>query len=364
MVRPVAWNPSGAHVGHVAAVAEAGSVLAVFADDGATVFSSGAVVATDRKARRWLDAGTIVGSDGASQWVVGIDGDGRVRYLHGSNSFEDVSARFGLEGLRVHGAAMLDARRAAFLLDGEMAVADGHRVTRYATGPLQALDGGAGKAVAVGQDMLVVFEGPAFGGKTYSLPGVKQAAIGSDGRIYAATSRALFASTKGGDLALLYDAQANTIHGLVASAGHVWFADGRELGLVQGDRVAESSGAGVPEDARLQASSSGDVWVLGGVLGGALGRGDLQRFRSVEAGAGSAGTRWSTSLAPVFARACASCHLPSGVSGTDLSTSNAWQSEREAIRQRVVVTRSMPPEGHPLSDSDRSAIAAWVSAPP
>ncbi|HEY6458624.1 MAG TPA: cytochrome c, partial [Polyangiaceae bacterium] len=101
-------------------------------------------------------------------------------------------------------------------------------------------------------------------------------------------------------------------------------------------------------------SSSGDVWVLSG--------GSLQRFARVDPEA-ALGARWSSSLAPVFARACATCHLPGGVSGTDLSSAEAWHSERAAIRRRVVDTRTMPPEGHELSDADRAAIRAWLEAP-
>jgi hypothetical protein len=327
--------------------------VAVFGEDGATVLSGGAVAATDRTLHGWSQAGTIAGTDGSSRWLVGIDGDGRLRYLHGMNRFEDVSARFGLEGQRVRGLATLDEKRVAFLLGQEIAVADGRHVTRYATGPLQGLEGGGGKAVAVGQDALVVFDGAALSTRTYSLPGVKEAAVGSDGRVYALTSRALFATANDGDLSLLYDAQMDTLHGLVASATHVWFADGPELGLVQGEHVAESRGAAVPPDAVLLSSPSGDVWVLAS--------GQLQRFRAVEDQAGAVGSTWSSTIAPVFARSCAACHLPNGVSGTDLSTFTAWQTERDAIRQRIVVTRSMPPEGHPLSEADRAAIAAWVS---
>jgi mono/diheme cytochrome c family protein len=68
------------------------------------------------------------------------------------------------------------------------------------------------------------------------------------------------------------------------------------------------------------------------------------------------------SIAPVFARACSSCHLPSGPSGIDLSTPEAWQAERANIHDRVVVRHTMPPEGHTLSDTDLAAIRAWTES--
>ena len=73
------------------------------------------------------------------------------------------------------------------------------------------------------------------------------------------------------------------------------------------------------------------------------------------------GATWDQTLAGVFARACSACHLPDGVSGTDLSTPEGWQSERAVIRDRVLVGRTMPPEGHALSDADRASIAAWAT---
>jgi hypothetical protein len=136
----------------------------------------------------------------------------------------------------------------------------------------------------------------------------------------------------------------------------VWFADGPEFGVVEGDHVAETSGARLPPDASLSASPSGDVWVVGGGRGPAL-----RRFARVEAQAHS-NVSWSATLGPIFARSCSPCHLATGVSGTDLSTAGAWERERALIDERVVRGHSMPPEGHPLSDADRDAIRVWAEA--
>ena len=135
-VRPVAWNPSSAPVGHVRAVADTGSVVAVLGEAGATILLSGVVVATDRAVTDWVEAKVIRGADGAPRWIVGIDGKGRLYYLRGLSSFEDVSARFGLEGRAVRGAAMLDPTRIGFLLDGEVAIAQAGRVDRFAVPPI------------------------------------------------------------------------------------------------------------------------------------------------------------------------------------------------------------------------------------
>jgi hypothetical protein len=352
-VKSVAWNPANADVGAVTAVADAGRVVAVFGQAGATVLSSGAVVARDASITSWVDAQAIHGADGAACWIVGVDGRGRLHYVRGLSSLEDVSSRYGLDGRRVRGVAMLDPKRVAFLLDGEIAVADGARVTRFGVPPLRAIEAGNGSGAGVGTDVVVSFDG-SMSARTFPLRGVTAAVVGSEGRLYATTGRALYASTPQGDLALLYDAAAETLHGLAASGDHVWFADGAELGTVDGDRVYETNGLHLAPRSALAPSSSGDVWVLSG--------GSLQRFARADPEA-ALGPRWSSSLAPVFARACASCHLPGGISGTDLSSPEAWHSERAAIRRRVVDTRTMPPEGHELSDADRAAIRAWLDTP-
>jgi len=352
-VRPVAWNPAAAQVGKVSAVADVGSTVAVFGDGGATVLSSGAVVASDRSVTDWVDAQAIRGADGSPRWIVGVDGKGRIHFLHGLSSFEDVSSRYGLDGRRVLGVAMLDSTRVGFLLDQEIAVADGRRVTRYGASALAALLGGGGYGAGVGTNAVTLFDAK-MTARTFPLPGVTFAAVGPDGRLFATTRRALYASTEHGDLALVYDAGGETLHGLVASGDHVWFADGAELGVVDGERVAETSGVHVSPDARLASSPSGDVWVLAS--------GVLQRFARAEPET-ALGVTWSATLAPIFARSCSSCHLPGGASGVDLSTAEGWQSERGAIHARVVQNKTMPPEGHPLLDADRAAIQAWTEHP-
>jgi mono/diheme cytochrome c family protein len=182
---------------------------------------------------------------------------------------------------------------------------------------------------------------------------VTHAALGANGRLYATTPRAVYAGDASGNLALVYDATAATIHGLVMSGSQVWFADGDELGVVEDGRVAETSGAKIGRDAKLSSSTSGDVWVLSG--------GALDRFARADSAPSSPSTAaWTGAIAPIFARSCSSCHLPDGISGTDLSNAAAWDGERAQIRERVVERRSMPPQGHPLSESDREAIRKWV----
>ncbi|HEY2517724.1 MAG TPA: cytochrome c [Polyangiaceae bacterium] len=356
-VRHVTWNAAGALVPKARAVAEAGDVVAVFADDGATVFASGAKVATDRTVTGWRDAETLTGPDGSAGWIVGIGGDGRLYHLRARSAFEDVTERYGLGNQHVRGAAVLGGAP-VFLLDREIALADGRKVVRYAEGPFAEIAGGAEAGALVGTSGVAVLDPGKKAMTPFALPGATHAAIGPGGRLYAATARGVYAANERGELALLYDAGADTLHGLVASGDRVWFADGTELGVVAADHVEESHGANIAADAHLAPSPSGDVWVL---AASGVDRFTLGRAAAPAAGLDGGGA-WNA-LGPVFARACAACHLPGGESGTDLSTLKGWQGEKKEIKGRVLDDRTMPPEGHALSDADRAAIRAWMDGP-
>ena len=92
-VHEVVWNPTQAAMGRVQAVAEGSGVTVVFADTGATVLSSGAVLAVDHSRTDWVDAALIPGAAGESPWIVGLSGAGRLYRLKDRTRFEDVSAR-------------------------------------------------------------------------------------------------------------------------------------------------------------------------------------------------------------------------------------------------------------------------------
>jgi len=351
-VRRLEWNVNHVPLSNVRAVADDGGVVAVLTGSGASVFSAGALAATDTKGEGWTSASVIPGADGSPRWIVGVDALGKVEYLRNLSEFEDVSPRYGLEGARVRSVVALGGASVAFVLDHELAIADGKRVTHYPTAPLSQVAGGGGALVGVTTDAVHVFRTTEKTGVSFPLPGVLAAAVGAEGKVYAATRAALYASDGFGGLSLVYHA-AQGIHGLVVSGTRVWFADGTELGVLDGGSVAETQGAHVGKDARLASSLSGDVWVLDG--GGVL------RYQAAIATA-SEQAEWAASIAPVFARACASCHLPEGRAGFDLSTPVAWSTHRGDIVQRVLVSKTMPPYGSPLSEADRATLKAWTDA--
>lgn len=193
-VAPVVWNASNAPVGNVRAVADAGDVVAVFSDTGATVLASKAVVATDTAVTDWVDAGAISATDGLGEWIVGVSARGQLYRLRNQSTFEDVSTRYGLAALMAHGATSLGPGFTGFLLDGEIAIADGHQVTRFGAAKMTGFAGGGGFAVGVAHDALYLVSAAQKTTTTFALPDVTHAALGPSGRVYATTSRAVYAA--------------------------------------------------------------------------------------------------------------------------------------------------------------------------
>jgi mono/diheme cytochrome c family protein len=364
-VRAVDWNPTHVEVGRVTAVADRGTEVAVFSEGAATVLDAGAVTVVDRAVARWTSAATIAAADGSGTWLVGIDGDGRVRRLRGRAGFEDVSARWGLEHASVLDVAT-SPRGAVFVIlpalssqspymhpPPELAVADGARVAHFSGITPRAVAAGGGVIACATTNGVVTASGAST--RRFPLEPILDVAVDDAGKVYAATPDAVYAEDDKGELVLRARAALGPIHGLVASKGRVWFAEGQELGVIEAGQVLATSGAKVAPEARLWPSTSGDVWVIA--------RGRLLRFaRDAPAGSGPVRDAWLRDVEPVFARACAKCHSPGGPAGVDLSTFDAWRAKTSDIKERVLDARTMPPKGHPLADADREQIRRWVDA--
>lgn len=353
-VKPVAWNPANAPIAKVRAVADSGDLVVALGEEGASVLSANAVVARDESARGWTTAATLVAPDGTTPWIVGIDPAGNVHRLRGTTAFEDVTARYGLGDRKVRGATLAAPGKVAFLLDGRIALGSASTIAVYPTERLSTIAGGGDFVAGIAKDAIFLVNATNKVPTRFPLAGVTAATVDARGRLHATTERAVYAADASGALTLVLDAGHDGIHGLVASGDRVWFADRGELGVIEGDRVAETSGLGLGPRALLQRSSSGDVWVIDD--------GKLSRY-AVEGARPPADASWSSTIGPVFARSCAKCHQYGGSSGVDLSTEKAWKTKAADVRTRVLVERTMPPTGHALADADRAAIATWLAAP-
>lgn len=298
-VRAVDWNPERAPIAPVRAVADLGDDVVVLSDGAATVLRGGHVVAVDRAVPRWIGAGTIPAPGGRGDWLVALDGAGGVRRVLRNGMLEPIADRFDLDGARVSSAGSLGGPAAAFRLDGAIAITDGAFVTRLASGPVASFACGGGR-VALGGAPVRVVEVATRRVSAFALPratgsGAAPAplvALSPKGMLFVATTDALWGEDAGGDLRVRFEARGHSLHGLAVSADRVWFADGAELGVIEGDRVRETRGAGVRPDAALVGSSSGDVWVLSD--------GALARFAPADARRPA----FEQAVLPVFRRAC------------------------------------------------------------
>jgi len=380
-VRAVDWNPQKIDVGKVSAVAESEGTVVVFGDQGASVFSSGALVGVDRATTAWRLATSIPAADGSGRWIVAIDGAGKLWRLRNGSTLEPIGARYGLAGADLSAVADFGDGFVAFLGEGVspdplpgttlpapglspfVAIADGKAITRYQAGFL-SIAGGGGKGAAMGSEAIRLFDPRAKQDRVFDLPDVRRVAVDPHGVLYAATDHAVYEENARGELSLRYESEA-AIHGLTpAGDRRVWFADGSDLGVLEAPSEGSTGGVFVtqgtklPPDATLAPSPSGDVWVIA--------KGALSRYARSDAAAPAPNVdavraqTWSSAVQPIFAKRCAGCHMPGGASGIDLSTLDAWSAKRAVIRKRVVDTRTMPPKGSPIDDAERAAIEQWT----
>lgn len=350
-VRSVGWNPSAVDVGSVAAVAELGGTTAVFSSTGASVFSGGVLTATDAAVTNWASAAVIPAADANGVWIAGINETGQIFRLRAGSFFESVSDLYGLEDDAILGAVALGGPAVTFALQDQLAVTDGTTITRYDAGTFVGMAGGGGRVASAGGDKAQVFEVGSAKSYAYDMEGAEQVAFDAAGRLIVRTADAIYIEGDG-KLVLRYQSTGGTLRGFAASDLRIWFIEGSELGALEADAVYLTADAGIAEDTRLLGSPSGDVWTLSG--------GGLARH-AAELGDSEDRKVWEEEVQPIFLASCTPCHEPGGSSGTDLSTYGAWVALRKTVNERVVETKTMPPEGIPIDDADREVIAAWVA---
>jgi hypothetical protein len=349
-VQKVDWNTTSVDVGQVAAVTEVDDMTVIYSDKGALVFSGGALAQVDGSITSWVAAATVAAADGDGQWAMGLSKGGQLYRIRDESTLEDVSDRYGLANTRVRGIAPMGGARVAFVLDGAVVVADGSLVTTYDLSLASWSAGGTMLAGVRPDGSAVRFDTEHATIVTYQMMGPVASVFDASNGLLVASAHALARDFGNGTLIPIYRT-TGTMSQLVAGGSRVWIALGSELGAVDGDTVAVSTGAGVPAGATLIASPTGDVWALAG--------GVLTRYGVKESGDEGL---WRQSAQPVYAHVCSMCHGPSGNSGIDLSTYSSWLSRRSLIDMRVLVKMDMPPSGTPISDADKQAVAVWTRA--
>lgn len=349
-VDAVDWKGKDVDVGKAVVVAESDDATFVFSDHGALTVVGGVVASEEPSRKAWQDAANVPAADGRGRWVIAADADGKVvRETIDGNVDEDVADRYGLVGLNVHRIVPLGATRIAFGYDGGFAVADGTTVTRWAAPEFARCKGGLDRVVAVTSTGVEVYDAVKKTFGAYTLAGVHDATVDGAGKLVVAADDGVYVEANGG-LSHVGGLPQGNLRSIATSGDKVWMVLGTELAVRDGNGWAISSGMNVSADARLIGSASGDVWIASA--------GTVARYAM---SGGSPELRaWEREVRPIFERSCSQCHLPGGTAGFSLATFDDWNGRKDAIKDRVVVKKDMPPAGTFLSDADRAAIGSWV----
>lgn len=356
-LKTVSWNAKSVPTGSVFAVADLNEDTVVFSSLGAMVFTAGLPLYTDSSVQSWKSATVIPAGNLAGSWLVGIDGNGKVRRLRDRSQMEDVSDRYGLQNDSVTELVAADpTTRTAFALGSQLAVSDGSKVTRYPVA-ISQISGGSSRVSGVVDGAVVTFDTRSGNLARYGVGAPVATLIDTAGRLVVATEDSLYRES-GDSLTKLYVSSDAPIRGLVLSSGVVWVQIGDTLAVLDEAEVRRAAAGKIPSDGKLLASSTGDVWVLS--------QGTLQRFGE-DTGGGASEDQWKNTVQPVFTRLCSLCHMPGGSANMDLSTYKSWVARKDAMRKRVVeMTPSpMPPKGAgSLTQDELTAVSAWLDTVP
>ena len=302
-------------------------------------------------AQLWTSAASIPALDGDGRWIVATRFDGTLWRVRLDGELEPIGSRFGLtkDAVRAIGGA---GTTVAVLLDHAVLVTgDGVHVTRYdLDAPRDRLAVARDRVALASAHAVDVWDLAADQRKTFAVDGGRPAFLDADAK----TSRLVVASPQGVWLERAGELQPLEIANVAAVAiagAKLWLEVGKRL-YVASDNTALDTTVASAGDEPMFGAPNGDVWV---------GANGLRRYAL---GRGTGDPVWGARIQPIFTRVCAHCHLPGGDAGVDLSTPAAWSAEHDEIVRRVLVTRTMPPAGTVLDDTDRTTLARWLHAKP
>ena len=354
-IRAIDWNPTRLQLGRVAAVLEREGDQVILSDRGVFVLAGGAIAQSDTSITGYTEGGLVPAGDGAGGvWALGVDAQGALHHLRSSGLMEPVSDRYGLAGNRVRALGQPDPRTTVFVLETQLAVADGAQVARHDVGALTSVSMGGGRVAglnAQGQVRVITLPGGATVDYALSAKGV---ALRPDGKLVVTTQNALYVENAAAELVLTYESPRVALGAITAVGDRAWFLVGTDLATVDADRIVrKTTAATFPATGRLVPAADG-VWLFD--------NGDALRIGPDSALAGKV-RRWEEAVRPIFLGVCAQCHLPGGVGRFNLSSYAAWLEHRDALVEQVIDTRRMPPPGNALSEADRQALGTWLNDP-
>lgn len=366
-VAPIEWNTSPIGAGRIVAIAENDDDVALFSDNGVSLWTGGDSLGRDSAVRSWRSAANVPALGFAGRWLLGVSDDGKLyRLRFGGNqplTVEEVTGRYQLTGKPVSEVAALGGSSVGFVLDGRLAISDGTTLKHYDLN-LHSVVGSQGRAVGIFGDQVVVLDVGSESLERLELPSVKWVTSAPDGQIWAATDTGL-CQKRGDHFEQVYAApEGQSVRGLSSSPSGVWVLLSGGIALLRDGQILQAAlppqivpVEDSPSALRLIGSSSGDAWLVGESL--------LVRVGE-ESGGGQDLVLWRKNMLPIFSRQCQGCHLPNGSAHLDLSTHHSWDRYRRVLAQRVVdgMPTPMPPIGTgKLTADELAAVAAWTARP-
>lgn len=366
----IEWSqalPSMSGPGHVTTVAEAGDEVAVYSDLGLFLWASGSTAGSDVSIRSWRAAAAVPALGLPGQWLIGIDGEGRIQRLRNGFSFglEDVSARYALTGKPVREVAALgDGSDVVFATDSQLALTDG-TTQKFFDLTLRNLTAAAGRLAGFDETGLRVWAPKTGTLRRLDLPSVVGIAFAPDGVLWAATAERLYREDTDGSMQVAHHIEAGqTVSGLAGSRRGLWLgiSDGQTVSLAlvrDGQLLLPAERLALPTGSRLLGSPSGDVWVISS-------DGQLSRYGQLSGG-GRDLALWREKLLPLFDRYCQGCHLPNGSAHIDMTSYGSWVKLRKEVLERVVqrTPSPMPPTGAgTLTPQELADVQDWALRTP
>ncbi len=357
----VAWNGKNVDFGKISAVTEIYDDTLILSDSGANILTSGVLLASDTTMKSWGRAAVLPAADLSGSWAVGIDGSGALRRLKNRSVMEDISERYGLSGTPVTELAPMGNTGAAFALGSQLAVADGQTVVRM-DGAMSMLAGAPGRVAGLFEGKLRLVDSSAQSAHDFELGTPTSILFDENDKLVVATRDTLYAESDPGVLKKIHSSAAEPIHEVARSGRTLWLHLGDSLAMLQDGKLRRAMdgdpNAAIAADTKLFGSPSGDVWTLNA---GSL------RLLAEDSGGGADQDLWRRNAQPIFTRLCATCHLPGGSSGIDMSTYQTWASKRDRIIIRVLDGKPtpMPPAGAgSLTAEERAALQLWTDNKP
>lgn len=327
-------------------IVEQGDLAYVFGPDRITIARGGIATTvvplpSPHPQRVWTSAASIPALDGDGRWIVATRYDATLWRVTTSGELESIGDRFRAGTVTQIGST--GATIALGLAGATGVTSDGVHVARYPiAGELAVAHDRLAVATATQTELWDLAKGTrqvfAIAGHPAFLDGA-----GPEPRLVVMQPDALWFARGG----VLHRVRVPAAYAAAVAGALLWLRDGTKLYVMLDDEL-RATDAKVAAHAALIGAPSGDVW---------LADAGVKKLSLVHTADDS---RWQRDVQPVFARVCAHCHLPGGSADVDLSTAATWTAERDELVRRVIATRTMPPAGTLLPESDRAALAGWL----